>query len=361
MAAFSHSRTRQTSRTLGSSDNNNEYEVTVTASKTGYSSGSVDVTVRVTNVNEPPVGSTIGNRTLAPNVASREIVLSSYFSDPERDDITYIAKSSSQSVVRTSVSESVLTLTRGSAGSAIITVTAADRPVGDADRQTATERFTVTVQEDSTPPPVPSGLEVTGNWDRTLEFTWNVSPGATSYHGLLTPGRDVDATVSCSPTAPTTSCTFNNLTNGTIYSFRVKAVKAVAGSDNLESTYADPPKTATPSEPVATFARLDGSAWGGSVSVGESEPFSVDIRGLSPTRSYQFRLGRENPNGTFGFVDGCTDELTNSATLTSVERINKTFTYYGCSPTPLVGCRRNFRREGRGHPRGQRQRQGVAP
>ena len=135
------------------SGGNNVYDVTINASKTGYSTGSLDVTVRVTNVNEPPVGSTIGNRTLAANVASREIDMSSYFSDPERDDITYIAKSSSQSVVRTSVSESVLTLTRGSAGSAIITVTAADRPVGDADRQTATETFIVTVAPIPNAPP----------------------------------------------------------------------------------------------------------------------------------------------------------------------------------------------------------------
>ena len=129
----------------------NDYEITIKASD-GELATRVHVTVTVTDVNEEPVGKTIANRTLRAGVASLQIDLSHYFSDPDTNDtLTYTAVSLPTGVVNLSVEDSMLTLERVSAGSATITVTAADRPPRHADRLMATEAFPVTVD-----PPLPT-------------------------------------------------------------------------------------------------------------------------------------------------------------------------------------------------------------
>ncbi len=134
------------------SNPNNDYEITVRASD-GRLNANKDVTIRVTDVNErPEVELAAPNRTLAPGVASREIDLSHYFSDPDGDTLIYSATSDAVGVATTRVRGNTLTLERVSAGSATITVTAADRSPGNADRLTASQAFGVTVDETNVPP-----------------------------------------------------------------------------------------------------------------------------------------------------------------------------------------------------------------
>ena len=134
------------------SGRNNEYEITVRASD-GSLADTMSVTITVTNVNErPQVERPIPDRTLAPGVASREIDLSHYFSDPDGDTLIYTAASDAVGVATTRVRGNTLTLERVSAGSATITVTAADRSPGNADRLTASQAFGVTVDETNVPP-----------------------------------------------------------------------------------------------------------------------------------------------------------------------------------------------------------------
>ena len=67
--------------------------------------------------------------------------VSSFFSDPDGDELTYTAESSDAAVVAVSVSGSSLTATAVAAGTATVTVTAAD-PGG----LTATQSAEVTVE-----------------------------------------------------------------------------------------------------------------------------------------------------------------------------------------------------------------------
>ena len=73
--------------------------------------------------------------------------LSSFFTDPDGDDLTYTASSSRTSVARVSVSGSALTIMARATGSATITITARDP-----DGLTATQRTTVTVQQPNRAP-----------------------------------------------------------------------------------------------------------------------------------------------------------------------------------------------------------------
>ena len=123
----------------------NEYRITVRAS-VGDLSDDLDVTITVTDVNEAPVADrSIPDRTLAPGVASREIDLAHYFSDPDGDALIYSATSANIGVASASVRGGTLTIQRVSAGAARITVTAADRPAGHPERLTASQNFAVTL------------------------------------------------------------------------------------------------------------------------------------------------------------------------------------------------------------------------
>ena len=125
----------------------NSYSVIVTTDDDNGGTDSIDVTINIIDVNEAPVGKPIADRTLAHGVLSREIDLSRYFSDPDTNDtLIYTAETPDTDVATVSVVDSMLTLERVSGGSATITVTAADRSLGDADRLTASQNFTVTVE-----------------------------------------------------------------------------------------------------------------------------------------------------------------------------------------------------------------------
>ena len=125
--------------------------VRVTASD-GNLTATQDFTVlvqRTQPVNQPPVAiGTIATQTLTVNGAARRGNISSYFRDPDGNNLTYTARSDDTNVVRASMSRADLTLTPVRVGSATVTVTASDGSL------TATQRFTVQVQSEQSTQPV---------------------------------------------------------------------------------------------------------------------------------------------------------------------------------------------------------------
>ena len=129
---------------------NNDYIVEVQVSSGGgdrVKTATQTLTVPVTDVNETPeaVG-TISGVTLNVDGNSRSVDVASYFSDPDGDTLSYVASSSAASVATTSVSGSSITIAPVSAGTATITVTAADP-----DGLDATQTISVTVKANTAP------------------------------------------------------------------------------------------------------------------------------------------------------------------------------------------------------------------
>ena len=230
------------------SDTNNVYKITVRASD-GRINTDRSVTVTVTNVNEAPVSSPIGDRTLAHGVASLEIDLSNYFSDPDTNDtLSYSASSSDTGVATVSGSGSDLTITRKAPGVTTVTVTAADRSSGHADRLTATEGFTVTV-EDPTPAKVTGLTGMPGSVRGTIDLDWDPANRADDYEvaqwrRLLGPLYhwvvldDSEVTIDLG----NTSAVVTGLEGGETYRHRVQGVRGV-GSDRVEGPWSDPVDT----------------------------------------------------------------------------------------------------------------------
>ena len=105
-------------------------------------------TTPATQVNRPPTTSgTIPGRTLAVG-ASATVDVSQYFSDPDGDALAYEATSSNTHVATVSVSDSTVTLTASNLGSANVRVTARDP-----DGLTATQSFSLTVEQPPNRPP----------------------------------------------------------------------------------------------------------------------------------------------------------------------------------------------------------------
>ena len=200
------------------------YAVTVTADDGNGGTASIDVTINVTDVNEAPVGSAISDRTLASNVASLEIDLSIYFSDPDGDTLVYSATSDAVGVATTRVRGNMLTLTAVAGGSATITVMAADRLSGNADRLMISQTFAVIVA--ARPPDQPAGLKADAMiGGRGIELEWGRADGAAGYE------------VEISPTASShriniagLKAEITGLTPGTIYTFKVLACNPCGAS-----------------------------------------------------------------------------------------------------------------------------------
>ena len=129
------------------SNGHNDYKVTIEASD-GSLSTSVHVTITVADVNEiPEVDSEIADQTMTGGDTTM-ISLQGTFSDPDTNDTLTYSASASPSGIATAIvnnTDSTLTLAALSAGSATITVTAADRSPGHADRMEASQDFMVTV------------------------------------------------------------------------------------------------------------------------------------------------------------------------------------------------------------------------
>ena len=108
-------------------------------------SQTVTVTVRPRPVvnNRPVVDAEIADQTLRVGGDSTEIDLSDKFSDPDDDVLRYTAVSSNTGVATESVSGGSLTITPVGEGTATVTVTAHDRPVGGL---SVSQTVTVTVR-----------------------------------------------------------------------------------------------------------------------------------------------------------------------------------------------------------------------
>ena len=216
------------------------YSVSVSVSDRNGGSDSIAVTINVTDVNEmPTVALDIPDQTMTAGT-STTVPLAGRFSDPDGDSLSYTAHSSDAGVVITSVSGSTLSLASVFAGSATTTVTAADRFSGHADRLSVSVVFAVTVEE--LPPAVPTNLATTTG-DGTITLTWTAGARATSYEvqqldlqgapaGFRTlPFRSftLDSSTT-SVTISTTTAKVGGLTNGTLYSHRVRSVNSAGAS-----------------------------------------------------------------------------------------------------------------------------------
>ena len=106
----------------------------------------------VTVNNSPPkVSAFIHSRTLTAGNEDDSVDLSAHFSDADEDTLAYKVESSDTSAVTVSVSDGTLAVKPRAAGSSTVRVEAADD-----DSATVTQSFTVTVEDETTPPTPPT-------------------------------------------------------------------------------------------------------------------------------------------------------------------------------------------------------------
>ena len=112
----------------------------------GEAARSAPVSVIAGGANQPPVSvGIIAGRQLTVGSMAVGVDIAAAFEDPESDTLTYGASSSVTSVATLSRSGSVVTITPGTAGRTIITVTATDT---GGSNMSASQRFRVTVGQD---------------------------------------------------------------------------------------------------------------------------------------------------------------------------------------------------------------------
>ena len=228
------------------SNGDNVYKVTVRASD-GALTDDLDVTITVTNVNEPPaVDSQIDDQTLEPG-SSETVDLSGVFSDPDGDPLIFTVRSTDSGVAAASLSGSMLTVTASSVGSATITVIAADRPHPQIDRLEVADEFMVTVERSA--PDKVAGLKGTpGSVRGEIALDWDPAEGADSYEVAERRRRlplvpilyhwvvleDSEVTIDLT----NTSAVVHGLEGGNTYRHRVRGVRGV-GSDRVEGEWSD--------------------------------------------------------------------------------------------------------------------------
>ena len=122
--------------------------LTVTATDPGGLTATQSCTITVEAANTTPTtNGTMPNETLRVGGSVYDPDVSSYFSDPDGDTLTYTASSSDTTKATVSVSGAIVTVTAVAAGTATITVTATDPG-----NSTATQTFTLTVLPNNTSP-----------------------------------------------------------------------------------------------------------------------------------------------------------------------------------------------------------------
>ena len=106
--------------------------------------------ITVTNVNETPVVATELNNLVRGNgFGSAEIDLSTTFTDPDGNELTFSVTSEAESVVTVSVSGAILTITEVGAGTSTITITA-----DDGNGSSVSTDFVITVNEEQNNAPM---------------------------------------------------------------------------------------------------------------------------------------------------------------------------------------------------------------
>ena len=289
-----------------------------------------------TDVNNPPeVANAISNYALAAG-ADVAIDLSNVFSDPDGDNLTFTASSADIDTATVAVSESTLTLTGIAEGRTTIEVTAED-PGG----LSVTTSFNVAVTrggtgggtggggggggDEPTAPGLPASLTATAG-DRQVQLSWNPpsSDGGspvTDYEYRFAEGPTIPQTTDWTSVGVITSTTINDLTNGQLYTFEVRARNDEGAGDPL-STSATP--GATPSAPIDLIA----TAGNRQVQL-DWDPPSSD--GGSPVIGFEYRYAEgstipQNTNWTsVGIITSATiTNLTNGQLYTFEVRAENT-------------------------------------
>ena len=124
--------------------------ITVTATDSNSATATQSFTVTVDANSAPVTVGSIPNQTLSTSGAAATVDVSSYFSDPDGDTLTYSATSSDTSKATVSLSVSTLTITAVAAGSATITVKATDYHTLNTDGA-VTQTFSVSVSSNRAP------------------------------------------------------------------------------------------------------------------------------------------------------------------------------------------------------------------
>ena len=159
-------------------------KIIVTATDPGDLTATQDFNATVTNQPPRPVG-TINSISIPKNGHSRTVTVSSYFSDPNGDALTFSAASSNTGVATATASGGSVEITSKATGTATITVTATDT-----DDATGTQSIGVTV---TNTPPQPLGTIA------TMTFHRNQDPESTDISDNFSdPDREETLTYSAS-------------------------------------------------------------------------------------------------------------------------------------------------------------------
>ena len=212
--------------------------------------------------NSRPQGS-LSNVTLTAGGGAKTINLSSSFSDPDGDPLTFSAGSSNTKVVTASVSGSTLTLTPVAVGSATISVTADDGRVG-----WIPPHFTATVVNNAPRGYVPDVTLSKHASTRTINLahrftdsdgdtlSFSASSSDTSHVTVSVSGSTLTITKAGSKGTSTITVAANDGTTSTTVTFTAKVLNSVPGghpilgvtlteggsawTDNLSSRFSDP-------------------------------------------------------------------------------------------------------------------------
>ena len=320
------------------SNGDNVYKVTVRASD-GTLTDDLDVTITVTNVNEPPaVDSQIDDQTLEPG-SSETVDLSGVFSDPDGDPLIFTVRSTDSGVAAASLSGSMLTVTASSVGSATITVIAADRPHPQIDRLEVTDDFMVTVEL-----PLLVLTAMPGSSHGEIALDWDPVDGADNYEvgqWRLQSGNLYDYEVlddsEVTIDLQATSAVVRGLTPGITYTHSVRAVRGV-GSDRVEGPWAVGQDTTahdeSPETPTAfVVAQMIGGrgitlGWAAAMGAADYEAeasstggtsqsivtsVTTGFTGLVPGAPYSFRVRSRKPHDGGHLTSGWSGTVTVSA------------------------------------------------
>ena len=274
----------------------------------------------------PQTAGTIAAHSLTAGGSTTTVDASSYFSDPDNDNLTYSALSNNRSVATVVVSGSQVTITPSGQGSAEIIVRATDP-----DGSTATQRFTVTVQaaysctytlSQSSQSVSTAGESISVNVTTGTSCAWSawsnslflsVSPSSGTGSGTVTVTADGNTT--------TSSRTSNVTIAGNTFTVNQSSSSAaVAQTDLAIQSFQASQTTVTPGESFTLQITVNNNGPGSAQNIGISY-YHSSIQGLSSEDRPQWQ-------GTVWV-----DSLTSGASVTKSIALNAPSTagtyYYG--------------------------------